>query len=86
MARDVFFAIKNGAGIGTVFYLVGLLLRNSAHGAGVSAAAAIQAGVGVDLVLRSALSDRTDGAGISAGTAADASVTDLISHGMYTSI
>ena len=64
----------------TVFYLVGLLLRDRTHGASVSAAAAIQAGVGIDLVLGSTLGDSAHGAGISAGTAADASVTDLVSH------
>ena len=57
-----------------------LALRNSTHGAGVSAAAAIQASAGIDLVLRVTLGDSTHGAGISAGTAADASVTDLVSH------
>lgn len=63
-----------------LFLGVKLLLRDRAHGAGVSAAAAIQAGVGIDLVLGSALRDGAHGAGISAGTAADASVTDLVSH------
>ena len=63
-----------------------LALGDSAHGAGTSAGAAINAGAGVDDVVVVALSDSAHGAALSAGTAADASVTNNIGHDMYTSI
>ena len=63
-----------------------LALGDSAHGAGTSAGAAIDAGAGVDDVVVVALSDSAHGAALSAGTAADASVTNNIGHDMYTSI
>ena len=61
-------------------------LGDSAHGAGTSAGAAVDAGAGVDDVLRVALGDSAHGAAVNTGTAADASVTDNIGHDMYTSI
>ena len=76
---------KNSAGhIRRCFCL--LALGNGAHGASAGAGAAINAGTGVDDVLRVTLGDSAHGATVSTGTATDASVTDNISHDMYTSI
>ena len=61
-------------------------LGNRSHGASAGAGAAINAGAGVDDVLRVALRDGAHGAAVHAGAAADASVTDNIGHDMYTSI
>ena len=55
-------------------------LGNGAVGAGISAGAAIQAGICVDLILGIALGNSTDGAGVCASTAADAGRANLISH------
>ena len=56
---------------------------DSAVGAGIAARTAVQAGVGVDHILRIALGDSAHGASISASAAAHASRTDLISHSKY---
>lgn len=65
---------------------VKLALRDSAHGAGISAGTAVQAGISVDLEVISTLSDSANGAGIGASAAADASIANDISHDKYTSI
>ena len=56
---------------------------DGAIGAGVAARTAVQAGIGVDHILRIALGDSAHGASICASAAADASGTDLISHFEY---
>ena len=66
--------------VSSLYCYVRLASRDGAHGASVSAAAAIQASTGVDLVVISTLSDSANGAGISASTAADASVANNICH------
>ena len=64
-----------------LFYVVlNLALRNSAHGAGVSTSATVDASIGVDLVVRSTLSDGANGARTRASTAADTSVRNNICH------
>ena len=57
-----------------------LLGDDGAVGAGISAGAAIQAGICVDLILGIALRNSTDRAGVCASTAADAGRANLISH------
>ena len=56
---------------------------DGAVGAGIAAAAAVQASTSVDDVRVVALADGTGGADISAGTAADASRSDLVGHGKH---
>ena len=58
-------------------------LGGSADGAGVSAGAAFDAGIRVDLVLASTFTDRVDGALCSAGAAADAFFGNFVSHDPY---
>lgn len=58
------------------------LLLDSTGGANASAGAAIDASVGIDLVLASALRDSANRALASAGAAGDASVSNLVSHGV----
>ena len=58
-------------------------LGDGAVGAGISAGAAIEAGIRVDLILGIALGNSTDRAGVCASTAADAGRADLISHSYY---
>ena len=53
---------------------------DGAVGAAVAARAAVQASTSVDDVLIVTLGNSTSGANISAGTAADASRSDLVSH------
>ena len=65
------------------FKYLDLSLGDGAVGAGISAGAAIQAGICVDLILGIALRNSTDRAGVCASTAADAAGTDLISHGKH---
>ena len=64
-------------------YSYALGLGDGAVGAGIRAAAAIEAGIRVDLILGIALGNSTDGAGVCASTAADAGRADLISHDSY---
>ena len=54
---------------------------DGAVGAGVAARTAVQASTGVDDVLIVTSADSTDGASIRASAAADASRSNLISHG-----
>ena len=56
---------------------------DGAVGAGIAAAAAVQASTSVDDVRVVTLADSTGGADISAGTAADASRSDLVGHGKH---
>ena len=56
---------------------------DGAVGAGVAARTAVQASGRIDHVLIVALADSADGANVCAGTAADASRSNLISH-VYT--
>ena len=61
-----------------------LFLRNNgAIGAGIAARTAVQASARIDDVLIVALADGAGGASIRAGTAADTSRSDLISHGLH---
>ena len=55
-------------------------LRDRTHGARTSASAAIDAGISIDLVLAVALRNSADGALALAGTAADASIANYMSH------
>ena len=57
-----------------------LLLGGSANGADASTGAALDASFGVDFVLAIAFSDRADGALSLASTAADAIISNLVSH------
>ena len=76
-------AKKHRTPSGVVSVMCGLLGgADSAHGAGIGAGAAIQAGVGVDHIGRIALGDSAHGAGIGAGAAHHASGADLISHSL----
>ena len=61
-------------------------LGNGAHGAGIRAGTAVQAGVGIDLIVIGTLRDGAHGAGIRARATADAGIADDIGHDMYTSI
>ena len=63
-----------------------LALGNSAHGTGSGARAAVQTSAGIDHIVVVALRDRAYGAGLRAGTTADAGITDNISHDKYTSL
>ena len=56
------------------------VFHNSFDGAVLSAGAAVDTDVSVDLVLAVALSDSFNGAVVNASAAVDASVSDLISH------
>ena len=67
-------------------YVVRLALLDSTGGAGINAAAAVNAGVSVDDILGVALGDSADGAAISTSAAAQASVSNHIGHGKYTSV
>ena len=64
------------------------LLRNrlglgSGHGADVSASAAVDAQISVDLVLAVTLGDSVHGAALGASAASDAGIGNLVSHGRY---
>ena len=61
----------------------GLLLNGSAHGAGISASAAVDASVSVDHELAVALRNSGNGAALSASAAGDAFVSNLVSHDNY---
>ena len=70
----------------TVFmypFVILVLGDDGAVGAGVAAGTAVQAGTGIDDVTIIALRDSTHGTCVRASTAADASGTDLISHGKH---
>ena len=57
-----------------------LLRLDRADGASVFAGAAVDAGIGIDDVLRATGSDRVDGAGICACAAGDAFIGNYVSH------
>jgi len=58
-----------------------LLSDNSICGAVCSAGAAVDADIGIDDVLGIALRDSLDGAVFGAGAAANASISNFVSHG-----
>ena len=64
------------------FKLVLLFCLGSANGAGTLARAALDAHIGVDLIMILALGDSANGASAFARAAGDASISDLISHGI----
>ena len=65
------------------FLLPNRLGLGSGHGADVSASAAVDAQISVDLVLAVTLGDSVHGAALGASAASDAGISNLVSQGSY---
>ena len=65
------------------YLCLGLLSNGSAYGAVICTCAAIETFVSVDYVLAVSFCDAFNGATFNTSTAADAFVSDLVSHDMY---
>jgi hypothetical protein len=82
---EIFYPVgpKNKKVANATFLFAQRLGFGSGNGADVSASAAVDAQISVDLVLAVTLGDSGHGAALSASAASDASIGNLVSHDSY---